>query len=566
MADIINQTNYEDQQNSEIDIEQAYQYYIKVIDAIRSRANISGNLALLDHFDLDSWQTISSKVKTESIPQESRCHAFYRWIGFPVVSSNQKDFYNPGHDRIKDKNRKLNDSSKLGIANNIDAKFKQLSLQREMYSSNMMTIFSNSYSINAATLSLLSGATIRKFNDHVGGINPFDFDIKAQNYIIPLDSQVGIKNDISLLKYVDANGTEPSDLTVKLLKNQSHFMKPFFVDPRIDFSVFPAKNRIAVPFVPDSTYLKMGEDVLLRPLLEKIIRERFSLTNNSEKIGTSQENITDYLNNVDAIKDEQLIQKVKNTGGDLTLTDKASFLYYFKLAQAMMKKLVVAQNTIKEAQGKYYWLPIPSSTGPEGGCKSHDTIVSTTLYKEHKELITDLDREITKAYIRVSLNSFSKKGNESIGKPEALNFGLPTDIDNVFGPDVAPPEVIGDLSQKNFDDLIDARNKSLDSACDALKTIEIVMGEYTGLGLCDIIAVIASLYIMPKGDLLGFLDVDALTRAQATLGYTKEELAIIAGHFEDNIQKSTESFIDTVNDFYNLMVKLYEDQANTVGS
>ena len=43
MADIINQTNYEDQQNSEIDIEQAYQYYIKVIDAIRSRANISGN-------------------------------------------------------------------------------------------------------------------------------------------------------------------------------------------------------------------------------------------------------------------------------------------------------------------------------------------------------------------------------------------------------------------------------------------------------------------------------------------------------------------------------------------
>ncbi len=71
---------------------------------------------------------------------------------------------------------------------------------------------------------------------------------------------------------------------------------------------------------------------------------------------------------------------------------------------------------------------------------------------------------------------------------------------------------------------------------------------------------------MPKGDLLGFLDVDALVRAQSTLGYSKDELAVLAGHFEDNIQKSMESFIDTVNDFYNLMVKLYDDQANVIGS
>ena len=564
MVDIINQVNYEDQQNSEIDIEQAYQYYIKVIDAIRSRANISGNLALLDHFDLDSWQTISSKVKPESIPQESRCHAFYRWIGFPVVSSNKTDFYNPGHDRIKDKNRKLNDSAKLSIANSIDAKFKQLSLQREMYSSNMVTIFSNSYSINAATVSLLSGATVRKFNDHVGGTDPFDFDIKAQHYIIPLDSQVGKKNDISLLDYVDSDGKYPSGLGIKVLENQAHFIKPFFVDPRIDFSVFPAKNRIAVPFVPDSTYLKMGEDVLLRPLLEKIIRERFSLTNNADKIGTNQETITNYLNNVDAIKDEELIQKVKNVGGDLSLTDKASFLYYFKLAQAMMKKLVEAQNTIKIAQGKYYWLPIPSATGPEGGCKSHDTIVSTTLYKDYKELITDLDREITKAYIRVSLNAFSKKGNESVGKPETLNFGLPADVENVFGPDVAPPEVTGDLSKQNFDDLIQERTKTLNNACESLKTIEIIMGEYTGLGLCDIVSIMAALYIMPKGDLIGFLDIDAKARMEATLGYTSLELSVLTGPID--IEKSMKSFIDNVNDFYNLMVKLYDDQANVIGS
>lgn len=566
MVDIINQVNYEDQQNSEIDIEQAYQYYIKVIDDIRSKANITGNIALLNKLDLDSWQTISSKVKTESTPQESRCHAFYRWIGFPVISSNQVDYYNPGHDRIKDPNRKLNDSAKLSIANNVDDKFKQLSLQRELYSSNIMTIFSNNYSINAATLSLLSGATIRKFNDHVGGTDPFDFDIKGQNYIIPLDSQVGIKNDISLLNYSDSDGSTPTELGLKLLKSQAHYIKPFFVDPRIDFSVFPAKNRIAVPFVPDSTYLKMGESVILRPLIEKIIRDRFSLTNTASSASTNQESITNYLNSVDAIKDEELIQKVKNVGGDLSLTEKTSFLYYLKLAQAMIKKLVLAQNSIKEAQGQYYWLPIPSSTGPEGGCKSHDTIISVKLYQEHKELITELDKEITKAYIRVSLNSFSKSGNEAVGKPESLNFGLPKDIDNVFGPNVAPPEVTGDLSQKNFDDLIATRTKILDKACESLKIIEIIMGEYSGLGLCDIIAVMAALYIMPKGDLIGFLDIDARARMEVTLGYTSDELSILTGSFENDIGKSMKSFIDNVNDFYNLMVKLYDNQLNVIGA
>ena len=30
------------------------------------------------------------------------------------------------------------------------------------------------------------------------------------------------------------------------------------------------------------------------------------------------------------------------------------------------------------------------------------------------------------------------------------------------------------------------------------------MGEFSGLGLCDIIAVMGALYIMPKASLLGF--------------------------------------------------------------
>src|ERR1700733_3501396 len=71
-----------DQDIFNIDFDQLYTNFITPVDAIRSHFN-----ALVPS---------SQELNTPQY-QESRCHAFYRMVGFPVVADDG-DFYSPGYD------------------------------------------------------------------------------------------------------------------------------------------------------------------------------------------------------------------------------------------------------------------------------------------------------------------------------------------------------------------------------------------------------------------------------------------------------------------------------------
>jgi len=144
-----------------------------------------------------------------------------------------------------------------------------------------------------------------------------------------------------------------------------------------------------------------------------------------------------------------------------------------------------------------------------------------------------------------------------------------------FGPDDIPKEAAGDLAKQNYNNLKEDRDKILEKACKALQSIEMIMGEYSGLGLCDIIAVMGALYIMPKSDLLGFLDPDSTVRMKGLLKVSDLEFSFLnsgRGELgndqptESNLAKSLTSFIDNVNDFYNLMNKIFKDKVTVSNS
>src|ERR1022692_1857388 len=204
-------------QNYDIDIKEMFQNFISGgtnadgtsntgsigIDDLRGNINVqalgSSTKDLITLLNINPDAKTSSPVSgTVPMPgtfaQESRCHAFYRLIGFPVVSSDKSSFYSPGYDSIKKDGRTIDLAKKISIASNMDSKFEAISQARETWVSNISNIFSIPTSVEAGVLSLTSGSIglggqpiIRQFNaPFIKNATPdaFDFTITDQQYYI----------------------------------------------------------------------------------------------------------------------------------------------------------------------------------------------------------------------------------------------------------------------------------------------------------------------------------------------------------------------------------------------
>ena len=549
-ADTPNQENYQDDQNYDIDINQLYTDWIVSIDGLRSYSSINAQndkiLSALSKSGETDITGTAKLIKMEQTVQESRCHAFFRWIGFPVVDKGHQ-IYNPGFDIIKDVNRTIKISDKLTRATNPIEKFNDLSIKRETFAQQNLDIFSIPKSANAGALALSNGATaaIRKFVVPLNpdkGDDPFDMNPDNQAFQVDLTAIVG-ETLCTLKEFQDANGNLPTKLSDK----RQHLIKPFIVDARIDFSVSPQSRLVAVPFVYDSYQTKVDPvNNVRRPLIEKIIRDRFAVGDPTTTAGTSTNNILEYISESLDIKDNALIKKVSNK--DLyNQSEQEQFAQAINTIRSLMKKLVAAQDTITEAQGQYYWLPAPALSGPEAGSTVQGVFLPTVI---SETLVTEKDKAILLSLSDVTVNSVTSEGALATGQPSSEDFGLPTPT-VTFGPDTT--SALGDNATQNLESLSQKRFKALTLANEALQVIEIIMGDFSGLGLCDIIAIVSALNIMSKENLVGFLDADAKTRMLNSLGLAASD--VNAGSYDAAMAE----LFATVRDFYNLMDQIYKD-------
>ena len=534
-----NQINYQDDQNYDIDIDSIYTDFIQEIDANRSLVNVNANLQILNNLTTDSVGGITQYLKIESEPQESRCHAFFRLIGFPVVSRDLK-MYNPGLDILSDPARTIDIAFKVQVTQNPLDGFIILSNSREQYPNDNLQIFSLPKSIDAGTLALSSSVNIRNFIAPLDKDNtPLDTKVDNQTYKVNFSSRVGV-NTVNLNDYQDSAGNKPTKLTGK----RKHIIKPFIVDGRVDFSVCPSSRKVCIPFVPDKSNTMVGENTfVVRPLIEKIIRERLTVFDQEATLGTADSSLIDYIKTIDAIKDQDIVNRVSN-GDVYKLGDQIKFATFVNIIRAMMISLVNAQNDILKAQSRYYWVPVPASNGPEGGSTTQGVFLDKNL---NKILITDSDQAVLNAVIKTAINQINAQTASANGIPDAGGFAFDS-FKATFGSDTS--NALGDNSQQNLNELNSKRISLLNKANSALRTVEIITGEFSGLGLCDIIAVMGSLYLMPEADLLGLLDNDALRRMNTILKTNKSK---------NDIESALTSLTNNVKDFYNLMDKIYLD-------
>jgi hypothetical protein len=537
VSDTLNQAGYQTNQNLEIDIDKIYSDFIQEIDNVRSIVNTSlkQNEVLLKNLNNKSLLKLSSSLQFEKTPQESRCHAFFRLIGFPVLSKDDK-MYNPGFDNVQVGT--INLSDKLEIANDPIPGFYEMSVKRETYTNKIAAIFSFTKTIDAAVLALSSSTNIRSFS---APLEDSDDPLFLQNkpYTIDFNGKVASKI-IALNLFEDGEGN-----TAQLVsKNKYHYIRPFIVDPRIDFSVSPAKNKISVPFVNDKFELKINEtDYAKRPLIEKIIRDRFNIDPYTTTLGDATLALFEDIKTSYLIKNENIINKVFS--GSINLSEQEQFANFLNIIYAMCIKLIDAQLFISDAQDRYYWLPIPNKDGPELGSSYYPVIVNLPDY-----LTTQKDNSIITAQIKNTINKLSALNITTTNADNDIGGFAFDSFKTTFSSNNS--EALGDVSAETLKTLLAERDSYLKDAGNALKTIEIIMGEFSGLGLCDIIAILGALYIIPKEDLLGFLDDDAYARM-------KQSIKVPDEINRSSIRTSLNSLTTSVKDYYTLMDKIYQD-------
>lgn len=523
--------------------------------------------------------------------QESRCHTFYRIIGFPVINSDQSDYYNPGFDIVMgdDIERTVTLDRKLRIASNIGSKFEELSQKREQFASQCSALFSVPQSVEAGVLALTSGTfgskgnvNRRKFAEPFKSTEPFDLDPEKQSYDSPGDitstfSLVG-EREVLLSDYQDVNADPGNDFKANpglggydILFGHKHIIKPFMVDPRIDFSIWAAESksssgvskRIAVPFVYDASFLKTSSTANAeRPLLEKIITDRLAAPTVSDA-GVSVEDTVNYIKGNKALQNISIGGTTIGSifsGSVYKLSQQQAFAQYLSTIRALMFKLVDSMRIVHARQGSYYWLPIPDVSGPEAGCSVRDVPLSKNI---DPILLTINDFDIIEKQAGVILSNLTSSNAQASATPDAGSFAF-SSYKLTF--DSSTSDSQGNLSTRSQDTLTKIRNKSLNEASEALQIIEMIMGEFSGFGLADIVAIMGALYVMPlndpaskgTGNILGFLDDDAIVRAEEVLDLPDKSLQNV----RSGIVPSMTVLGNTVNGFYQIMDQIFQDYMN----
>jgi hypothetical protein len=605
------QANSQSSQNSDPDIKKMFKHFVTGghtpddnepglnigIDDIRAQISItitgSKTADLIKALNIDpAANTIAGTPNTTTpvqLSQESRCHAFYRVIGFPVINSDQSDFYNPGFDIVmgEDIERSITLERKLRIATNIGTKFEDLSQKREEYASQCAQIFSVPQSVEAGVLSLTSGTygkgsnvNRRPFAQPFKNTEPFDFKVENQSYSVPgnIASTYTLTGDreVRLADFQDINADpskqfKPNQAGYNILSQHQHIIKPFMVDPRIDFSIWAAESktstgvskRIAIPFVYDASYLKTSSTARAeRPLLEKVIRDRLS-TPTVNDAGADVKNTIDYIKGNKALQSITIgTTTIGNifSGSVFNLSQQQAFAQYLSTMRSMIYKLVDSMRIVHARQGFYYWLPIPDTTGPEGGCSIRSVPLSKNI---DPALFTPFDFDIIAKQASVVMSNLNGSIIEPTATPDPGNFAF-SNYKLTF--DASTSDAQGNLSAKSQENLTGIRNKMLEEAGDALQIIEMIMGEFSGLGLADIVAIMGALYVMPlndpaskgTGNLLGFLDEDAVIRAEEILVLPDGTLQNV----RSGITPAMTSLCNTVNSFYQIMDQIFQDYMN----
>ena len=325
-------------------------------------------------------------------------------------------------------------------------------------------------------------------------------------------------------------------------------LKPFVVDPAIDCMAMPAQNRIAVPFLKNKDELKIDNNVsVLRPGIELIIRERLL---GSKVVDTAFiETIRQILDNEvspniwlstpsGTIDSQSLVSTVSALLGkfnvksselqkleNITKVQTEAISQLVRTLKSLLNTLYESMRRVIKASIEINWVPIPNVEGPEFG--SSGAILRTTNIIESK-----IDRQIINLRIRKLEAEHQITAIKDLG-----NFASPFNV-STNDKDI---KRIND-SLKNLEQ---ERDKIANDAFVAMGNIELIVGEVSGLGLVDVLAIYIALWSMNEAALISLLDNESFQRMVDNFG----ELIIGAAAVRFGAGKPEKDIVTALDDF-----------------
>lgn len=526
--DDINEFDFYDSQDVVLDLETLYNSFIEEIDAVRSRFATPDQIGLtqLDSKKIENVVR-SGRVNSNNIPQESRCNAFYRLLGLPIISNN--GFYNPGH------HPELNTDDdalkkRLSVANSIlGNQALQLKLtERERFPKSQLEIFSKQ-DIAASKL-----AYSVKFLRPITGLIEQDdpLAVEAQSF--------SFKERIE-----DAHQTENYIYSGAKI---AHILKPFFPDPRIDFIVFPVRNRVAVPFLSEARRQLSNGVFYKTPFIEKVCRVRLAARNKDTDVPDLQKIAEEIKNNQD-ITDKKLIE----LAGGITKYYRSDIFIFNnlrKVFKVLVDALFNAIHVIDSVESKIHWVPVPDPLGMEVG-------VSYNSFIANDSNGMDIDRELDRLTRLKAINDTeidSLKSDLGIVTNGATASTAFSALDNVaFG------SILSNVPTKydeRIQSLTSTRDELANKASKALRDIAIIMGDTSGLGLLDMYAIYAALWTVDKTTLVNMLDDGAIERLRNIPELLSSEVVSrLGGATQDPVVTGTK-FQSKVKEMFNIIEAL----------
>jgi len=564
VPEVDQESKQEQEKYYNINVSSIYKNIISQIDSIRSNVDATQFKTI----KTTAESIVEQNTPKEDVPQESRYSAFTRMIGLPVFDG--KSLYSPGSDAESKEDPNVI-AKRNQIANNIckDQKIINILNQRETAPRTLLNLISKQDS--KASVLALSTVSIRDLSLPFKNVinKAFDTNVSAIDPLFIFDPNVSSQTNVSKIYKEIASLAGYKDL----LKNNEipasyisrpHIIRPIMTDPRADLSVIPFKNRIAAPFVIGKEKLQLRQDAYLsRPYIEKVIRDRFSSLGQIKSLDRGKHVIQAALAKDNASKD--IFEEIKNSN-DVSASEKIVFANFINIIRATMRQLylclqdiypVAASIPSNHSEAKYNWIPIPSTNGLEFGCEAmslSDQSFSPSNTAADQEII---NREIIKELADLAAQTAAESAES---KPDLSNFAITNSSFLIY--DFFSPQSFSNEAHEKLDKLNAKRNNLTKKANTAISYIEIIMGEISGLGLSDILAISAALWYTDKRHLIYLIDKEAAKRMSkdATLNNEIVQARIKDSDSTANMEaEAVAVFHRNVARMYHYMAELYEE-------
>ena len=512
------------------DVEQIYQSFVVPIDTkVRSIQDCGTGDAVAQNprsNATDEEKRASRVIGGRVDPfryNESRCHAFFRNIGFPVVSPNGS-FYNDGHDPHKSVTESTRSSVEMTLYLNND--LIRLIKAREDDVKVRRDIFAKQDDI--ATAYALMLCKPRPFlSAQTGQNNPFAIDQQKT----PIESRKQELNSLNVTNVPD------------IVTNVPHILKPFIVDPYLAGSVDPEQTkRVAVPFLASPGELSTGVDekgnktMAIRPLLEQVIYNRLQVKETDTGFVTVAKNLLaspkkviseDVKSTLLALSGQNSLeyvgQDIIDAIQDFTTLESTIAKTLIKGIKSSVHELNLSTIDLANVRSRTKFQPIVDVNGPEfpqGGKLYTANWVVEQSEAQINEAILNL-RQVLNEILQG--NSDSRIGNRTyVG-------GISVDLTKDLKPSI-----------KNIRREVDELGRV---SLNLLANIEKITGEVSGLGIVDILAIHTALYTIDMRYLIGFLDAASLLRLKQNFS------ELVNDEIKSQLSGNRPSIIECLNEF-----------------